>query len=179
MTEILDDVEFATRTIGPLVLTTPVLRQLGLVEIVDRQCPVAEQADMGHGVVAELVVQCRLTEPRALYDMPDWADRYGLVALYPVLEKAEQLNDDRVGRMLDDIYDRRAAIWGELIGRAARKYEIDLSRLHADTAPIKFAGLFADQAEDEGVPRLEPGYNPQGEWVQQLLDLSISLVMRK
>jgi hypothetical protein len=43
-----------------------------------------------------------------------------------------------------------------------------LSRLHADTASIKFAGLFADQPEDERVPRLEPGYNPQGEWVQQL-----------
>jgi len=168
MTEILGNVEFETRTIGPLVLTTPILRQLGLAEIVDRQCPVVEQADMGHGVVAELVVQCRLTEPRALYDMPDWADRYGLVALYAALEKAEQLNDDRIGRMLDVIYDRRAVIWGELIGRAARRYEIDLSRLHADTAPIKFAGLFADQAEDEGVPRLEPGYNPQGEWVQQL-----------
>ncbi len=168
MTENLGNVEFETRTIGPLVLTTPILRQLGLAEIVDRQCPVAEQADMGHGVVAELVVQCRLMEPRALYDMPDWADRYGLVALYPALEKVEQLNDDRIGRMLDAIYDRRCVIWGELIGRAARRYAIDLSRLHADTAPIKFAGLFAGQAEDEGVPRLEPGYNPQGEWVQQL-----------
>jgi transposase len=70
--------------------------------------------------------------------------------------------------MLDAIYDRRAVMWGELMAGAARLYEIDLSRLHADTAPIKFAGLFADQAEDEGVPRLEPGYNPQGEWVQQL-----------
>ena len=86
MTEILGNVEFETRTIGPLVLTTPILRQLGLAEIVDRQCPVVEQADMGHGVVAELVVQCRLTEPRALYDMPDWADRYGLLAPIPVNE---------------------------------------------------------------------------------------------
>ena len=168
MTEILGDVEFETRTIGPLVLTTPVLRHLGLAEIVDRLCPVAEQADMGHGIVAEMVVECRLTEPQALYDMPDWADRYDLARLYAALEQAEQLNDDRVGRMLDAIYDRRAVIWGELIGRPARVYEIDLSRLHADTAPIKFAGLFADQAEDETVPRLEPGYNPQGEWVQQL-----------
>jgi hypothetical protein len=168
MTEILSDVEFETRTIGPLVLTTPVLRHLGLAEAVDRQCPVAEQADMGHGVVAEMVVQCRLTEPQALYDMPDWADRYDLATLYAALEQAEQLNDDRVGRMLDAMYDRRAVIWGELIGRAARVYEIELNRLHADTAPIKFAGLFADQPEDETVPRLEPGYNPQGEWVQQL-----------
>lgn len=168
MTEILGNVEFETRTVGPLVLTTPFLRRLALAEVVDEQCPTAEQADMGHGVVAELVVQCRLTEPQALYDMPDWAERYGLTALYRELEEAGQLNDDRVGRMLDAIYDRRAVIWGALIGRAAREYMIDLGRLHADTAPIKFAGLYADQPDDETVPRLEPGYNPQGEWVQQL-----------
>ncbi len=43
------------------------------------------------------------------------------------------MNDDRIGRMLDAIYDQRAVIWGELVGRAARAYELDLSRLHADT----------------------------------------------
>ena len=164
----LDDVEFETCTIGPLVLTTPVLRKLGLREIVDRHCPIAEQADMGHGLVAELLVQCRLTEPTALYDMPEWATRYGITGLYPALTAAGQLNDDRVGRLLDVLYTQRAVIWGELIGRAARLYGVEFRRLHADSAPIKFAGAFAEQAESEGVPRLEPGYNPQGEWVQQL-----------
>jgi len=149
-------------------LTTPFLQRLGLAEIVDRLCPVAEQAEMGHGVVAELAVQCRLTDPQALYDMPGWAERYGIPALYADLELASQLNDDRVGRMLDAIYDQRTVIWGELIGRAAGAYKLDLRRLHADSAPIKFAGLFADQPEDGSAPRLEPGYNPQGEWVQQL-----------
>jgi transposase len=33
---------------------------------------------------------------------------------------------------------------------------------------MTFAGLFADQPSDAGVPRLEPGYNPAGEWLQQL-----------
>jgi len=164
----LSDVEFETRTIGPLVLTTPVLRKLSLREIIDCHCPLAEQADMGHGVVAEMVVQCRLTEPTALYDMPDWATRYGMAALYADLAQAAQLNDDRLGRMLDAIYPQRALIWGELIGRAARLYGVEFRRLHADSAPIKFAGLFADQPEEEEVPRLEAGYNPQGEWVQQL-----------
>lgn len=164
----LDDVEFETCTIGPLVLTTPVLRKLGLREIVDRHCPIAEQADMGHGLVAELVVQCRLTEPTALYDMPEWATRYGITGLYPALTAAGQLNDDRVGRLLDVLYAQRAVIWGELIGRAARLYGVEFRRLHADSAPIKFAGAFAEQAAVEGVPCLEPGYNPQGEWVQQL-----------
>ncbi|MBT9162321.1 MAG: hypothetical protein DDT27_00876 [Dehalococcoidia bacterium] len=51
MIETLGDVEFETRVVGPLVLTTPFLRRLGLVRIVDKHCSIAEQADMGHGVV--------------------------------------------------------------------------------------------------------------------------------
>ncbi len=168
MNTTLSDVEFETRTIGPLVLTTPFLRRLGLRETINQLCPVAAQANLDYGLVAELVVQCRLTDPRALYDMPGWAAVYDIATLYPDVDDAKQLNDDRVGRLLDALYPQRAILWGEVIGRAARVYEIDLSRLHADTMPIKFAGLFAQQPGDEAVPRLEPGYNPQGEWVQQL-----------
>jgi transposase len=163
-----NDVAFDTRTIGPLVLTTPFLRRLDLREVVNQLCPVAEQAHLDHGLVAELVVQCRLTQPQALYEMPLWATRYAIADLYRDVEDATQLNDDRVGRLLDTLYPHRALIWGEVIARAAQAYAIDLSRLHADTMPIKFAGLFAQQSGDETVPRLEPGYNPQGEWVQQL-----------
>jgi transposase len=168
MNTTLRDIEFETRTIGPLVLTTPFLRRLGLRETINQLCPVAEQADLDHGLVAELVGQCRLTDPRALYDMPGWAAKYDIATLYGDVDDAKQLNDDRVGRLLEALYERRAMLWGEVIARAARAYEIDLSRLHADTMPIKFAGLFADQPGDDTVPRLEPGYNPQGEWVQQL-----------
>jgi transposase len=168
MIEQLREVEFETRTIGPLVLTTPVLQHLGFRGIVNRHCPIAEQADLDHGLVAELVAQSRLSDPCALYDLAGWATRYALPALYPELERAEQLNDDRAGRMLDAIYEHRAVIWGELIAHAARCYEIDLRRLHADTKAVTFAGQFADQPAEAGGPHLEPGYNPTGEWVQQL-----------
>ncbi len=168
MVKQLHEVEFETRMIGPLVLTTPVLQRLGFRETVNRYCPIAEQADMDHGLVAELVTQSRLSDPGALYDLVGWAQRFALPDLYPEVERAEQLNDDRAGRMLDAIYDQRALIWGDLVANAARFYQLDLHRLHADTMAMTFAGLFADQPEVEGVPHLEPGYNPQGEWVQQL-----------
>ncbi len=168
MIEKLGEVRFETRTIGPLVLTTPMLHSLGFGEIVNHYCPIAEQGDIEHGSTAELVVQCRLSDPRALYDMSEWADRYAIPELYDEIEKAEQLNDDRIGRMLDAIYDYRPLIWGELIAKAAQEYEIDMRRLHADSMPIKFAGLFANQPDDENVARLEEGHNPQGEWVKQL-----------
>ena len=164
----LDGLEFETRTIGPLVLTTPVLQRLGFREIVNSYCPRAPQADLDHGLVAELVTQCRLSDPRALYDLVDWAERSTIPDLYPEVEGAEKLNDDQAGRMLDAIYDQRALIWGNLVAKAARIYQVDLHRLHADTMAITFAGLFADQPAEEGVPRLEPGYNSKGEWTQQL-----------
>ncbi|MFQ5859622.1 MAG: IS1634 family transposase [Anaerolineae bacterium] len=168
MIERLHEVEFETRTIGPLVLTTPVFQRLDFRGTVNCYCPIAEQADMDYGLVAELVSQSRLSDPRALYDLVDWAERYAIPDLYPEIERADQLNDDRIGRMLDAVYDQRALIWGELVTNAARFYQVDLHRLHADTMAMTFAGLFAEQATEEGVPRLEPGYNPQGEWVQQL-----------
>ncbi|MGB9888013.1 MAG: IS1634 family transposase, partial [Moorellales bacterium] len=114
------------------------------------------------------VTQSRLSDPGALYDLPGWAERYAIPTLYPEVEGAGQRNDDRAGRMLDAIYDQRAFIGGDLIAQAARVYQVDLRRLHADTMAMTFAGLFADQPATEGVPRLEPGYNPSGEWLQQL-----------
>src|SRR6266508_1212811 len=168
----LHEVEFETRTIGPLVLTTPVLRRLEFRGIVNRYCPIAEQAELDHGVVAELVIQSRLSDPRALYALPDWAERAAIPALYPEVERAEQVNDDRAGRMLEALYDQRAVIWGDLVAHAARCYQLDLHRLHADTMAMTFAGLFADQPAVAGVPRLEPGYNPAGEWLQPSATMS-------
>jgi transposase len=78
------------------------------------------------------------------------------------------VNDDRAGRMLDALYPQRAVIWGDLVANAARHYALDLHRLHADTMAMTFAGLFADQPSVAGMPRLEPGYNPVGEWRQQV-----------
>ena len=164
----LHEVEFETRTIGPLVLTTPVLRRLGFREIVNRHCPIAEQAELDHGLVAELTTQSRLSDPTALYDLPGWAERFAMATLYPEIERAGQVNDDRAGRMLDALYDQRAVIWGDVVANAARDYGLDLQRLHADTMAMTFAGLCADQPMEARVPRLEPGDNPAGEWLQQL-----------
>ena len=164
----LHEVECETRTMGPLVLTVPVLRRLGVREIVHRHCPIAEQAELDHGLVAERVPQSRLSDPTALYDLPGWAERLAIAALYPEIERTGQVNEDRAGRTLDALYDQRAVIWGDLIAKAAQHYALDLHRLHADPMAMTCAGLCAAQPAIAGVPRLEPGYNPAGEWLQQL-----------
>jgi Domain of unknown function (DUF4277) len=161
-------VEFDTRTIGPLVLTTPVLQHLDFRESVNRHCPSAEQAELDHGLVAERVTQSRLSDPTALYDLPGWAERFAIAALYAEIEQTGQVNDARAGRMLDALYPQRAVIWGDLVANAARHYALDLHRLPADTMALTFAGLFADQPAVAGMPRLEPGDTPAGEGRQQV-----------
>jgi Domain of unknown function (DUF4277) len=163
----LHEVAFETRTIGPLVLTVPVLRRLGCRESVNRHCPLAEQAELDHGVVAELVPQARLSGPTALYDLPGWAERFAIAALYPAIGRTGQVHDARAGRTLDALYDQRAVSWGDRIATAAQPYALDWHRLHADTMARTFAGLFAEPPAVEGAPRLEPGDNPAGEGLQQ------------
>src|SRR5438105_15785773 len=122
MTIQLHEVEFETRTIGPLVLTTPVLRRLGVREIVNRHCPIAEQAELDHGLVAELVTQSRLSDPTALYDLPGRAERFAIAALYPEIKPTGQGNDDRAGRTVAALYDQPAVVWGDLIATAGHHY---------------------------------------------------------
>src|SRR5438093_11756520 len=115
----LHEVEFEPRTIGPLVLTTPVLRRLEFRGIVHRYCPIAEQAELDHGVVAELVTQSRLSDPSALYDLPGWAERSAIPALYPEIEQAEQVNDVRAGRQMDAVSDQRSVLVADVLDQAA------------------------------------------------------------
>lgn len=164
----LHEVECETRTIGPLVLTVPVRRRLGFREMVNRHGPIAEQAELDHGLVAELVTPSRLSDPTALYALPGWAERFAMAALYPEIERTGQVNDDRAGRTLDALDDQRAVIWGDLIANAAQHSALDLPRLHADTMAMTCAGLCAEQPAIEGAPRLEPGSNPAGAWRQPL-----------
>jgi hypothetical protein len=96
----LHEVECETRTIGPLVLTVPG-RRLGCREIVHRHGPIAEQAELEHGLVAALVTQSRLSDPTAWYDLPGWAERFGMAALSPEIERTGPVNEDRAGRTLD------------------------------------------------------------------------------
>jgi len=62
----LHEVEGETRTIGPLGLTVPVRRRLGFREMGNRHGPIAEPAELDHGLVAERVTQSRLSDPTAL-----------------------------------------------------------------------------------------------------------------
>jgi transposase len=92
--------------------------------------------------VALVLVLNRLTMPLPLYQIADWMARTVLV--YRLGIAARKFNDDRLGRTLDAIAPHCQAIWQEVVGRAARQAEIDLSVVFYDLTAFVTHGTYAE-----------------------------------
>jgi hypothetical protein len=91
--------------------------------VFDRHCPT--EAEVDHGTVAVVLILNRLMAPRPLYRVTDWLARTVLV--YTLGVSAEKFNDDRLGRTLDAISERKRDIWQDVVHRAFVQAQIDLS----------------------------------------------------
>jgi transposase len=102
------------------------------------------------------VLVCNLcVEREPLYGLGEWAAAFdpGLLGLRP--DEVELLNDDRVGRALEQLFDAdRASLLTELVLGAIGEFEIDCSQLHNDSTSITLHGAYAaaDGRERSGKP---------------------------
>jgi hypothetical protein len=98
------------KLLGALPVVAEFCRRLDLQGIVDRACPVREVARVTHGQVIEALVANRLTSPRPLLRVQDWAGEWAVQEVFGVA--ADALNDDRIGRALDAI----APVLDQIVG---------------------------------------------------------------
>ncbi len=111
------------KPLGSIVLVKPITDRLGVGEIIDRYVPMErERVDgLSRGQVIEALVANRLSAPRPLYRVEEWAGEYAVGEVYGV--EPGRLNDDRVGRALDAIYPHLEELKGELAMRAITEFE--------------------------------------------------------
>jgi transposase len=140
---------------GALPLVAPVLERLDLVGIVDRACPMRGRAHLTHGEVIAALVANRLSAPRPLYDVVDWAQTYATNDWIGV--PAGLLNDDRLGRALDALSEHLEEVAGALALSAIASFGVDTARLHWDFTSVAFCGAYADQ--DPVAPRIGFGHS--------------------
>lgn len=119
--------------------------RLDIGGIVDRAVPVRELAIATHGQVIEAMIANRLTSPRPLLRVQDWATEWAVPEVFGVA--AETLNDDRIGRALDAVAPALEGIVGSIGARAINEFGLDVSRLHWDMTSISLFGDY-DQLED-------------------------------
>jgi len=102
-----------------------------------------------------------LDDRQPVYSHAEWASRVEPALLGLAEGEAARLNDDRVGRALDRLFDAdRAAIMTEVVLRAVHDFEIDLDRLHNDSTTITVTGRYreADGREERGKPTVKVTY---------------------
>jgi transposase len=138
------------KALGSLPVVAAFAGRLRIRDVIDGLCPVDDRSELTHGQVIEALVANRLTSPEPLVRVRDWAAGYAVEEVFGL--RAEQLNDDRVGRALDAIAPQVDSIAGSVGAAAIKVFGIDVSRMHWDMTSISLHGEY-EQAEDYAAPK--------------------------
>jgi hypothetical protein len=147
------------RLLGSLPLIAQFARRLQIQRTVDRLCPSRRNAHLSHGQVALAVIANRLTQPKAMYQILEWAQRWGVRETWGI--DPDALNDDRLARCLDALAPQIDAIQGEVLVQAVRQFDLDLSQLHWDLTSVVLQGEYPPAEQAREYP--QPAYGFGGE----------------
>jgi len=143
-----------TRWVGGLPLVNHILQRLKVDQLLS--CALPSGGHLSHArALGVLLRNIALNDRQPLYTHAEWAARAepSLIGLED--GQAALLNDDRVGRALDRLFDAdRAALLTELVVGAIKEFTIDLDQLHNDSTTLTLTGDYkaADGGEVRGKP---------------------------
>jgi len=96
-----------------------------------------------------LLARNLLLSREPLYGLGEWAARYVPTLLGLSEAQLDALNDDRVGRALDRLFDADVASLAlDVAARAVREFDVDLDELHNDSTTVTFHGDYDSAAEE-------------------------------
>ena len=131
-----NDFGLVSRTLGGLPIITAVLDRLGLPALLAGALPAADaRIKLAPAVAIRLVVTNLVLGREPLYGLGEWAARYDPALLGLSVAEVGVLNDDRVGRGLESLFDAdRASLLTAVVLRAISEFNIDTTpaaqRLH-------------------------------------------------
>jgi hypothetical protein len=106
--------------------------RLGLDELLERHAPANDRRlRLAPAAALGVVVRNLIVDHEPVYALGEWARPYDPTLFGLSAHEVELLNDDRVGRALDRLFDAdRASLLTELVLRAVRAFDIDTTQLH-------------------------------------------------
>jgi transposase len=136
--------ELDTKVVGAFPLVNHILKRLRFEEILRKHLPPPDPRALlptqsALGFLLRNLVLARVP----LYKLEEWA-REGVPALMGLEpEQVRLLNDDRVGRALDRLFDAdRQALLTDLVVFMVREFEVGLEEFHSDSTSITLQGKY-------------------------------------
>ena len=171
-------VESVTKTIGSLALVYPYLRRLAVAETLDALTTTGKERAVPTGAIIEMLIVNRLAaRPAPISQLGAWAQLQAIEAVYGV--PAQALNDDRIGRALDEIHPHLVDAWAALVLKGTQAYGLRLTQLHSDVTRVAFEGAYEDAplapAAGPAAPRIVRGYTGKEDPSRKQVTLSLSV----
>jgi transposase len=133
-----------TKLVGALPLVNHFLRRLGLEHFLEKHLAAPDPRTLLPPRQALVVLVRNLVLARVpLYGLGEWAAQRipGLLGLRP--EQVGLLNDDRVGRALDRLFDAdRGALLTDVVVHMIREFAVALEQFHNDSTTLSLHGEY-------------------------------------
>lgn len=138
--------KLSSEMLGALPIVNHFLTRMGVAGHLDAYLPNNDgRLRLAPAVVIAAVVRNIIISHRPVYALGEWATPYAPELLGLGTADATALNDDRVGRMLDRLFDAdRATMITEAVLGVIRNFDIDVSQLHNDSTTVTLTGAYLD-----------------------------------
>ena len=131
---------FETQMIGPLPIVNHFTKRIGLNDILGRYLNTANTRKTGPSQSIGVLLRNIILNRTPIYDLQKWASGYQPELFGP--DQITSLNDDKVGLDLGMLFDAdRVSLLTEVVVRAIKKFNPDLSQFHNDSITIIFSGI--------------------------------------
>src|SRR5680860_541079 len=154
-----------SQRLGCLPIVNVLLTRMGLAEHLATYLPANDaRLRLAPAAVIAVLVRNIVAGHRPVYALGEWAAPYDPRVLGLVPGEVELLNDDRVGRMLDRLFDcDRASLITQTVLEVIRQFGIETSQLHNDSTTVTVTGNYPDaDGRDRGgkpTPAIRQGHN--------------------
>jgi len=158
--------DLATRRLDHLPIIGNALKKLRIREHVDARVPTDPRSHVTTGEAIEGLIAAIVLGKHTLYRVDELLGPYDLELAFGWGFDANHLNDTRLAKALDDLFEAGpAAVHAEVVATAVEVYDLLLRRLHYDTTSAKVYGEYRnsrepdDPEEPDAIPHLTYGHS--------------------
>lgn len=169
----IEKTSLAERRIGALPIVNVFFARLGLKALFDDYVVMDPRATLAPSASLLVLLRSLVIERAPVYKITEWVTGRPEALLGLAPGKAEMLNDDRVGRALDALFEAdRASMLTRLMTTAFSTFQVSLDELHNDATTLHMQGEYASSTGDSpAAPRVRFGHAKERPDLAQLIYL--------